>query len=202
MAQPFVPGENVAEVNLHFIQQNKPAQNGFYVENAAGWDALSLTDLGQTVVSWWTTNMAPLLTTSIGLLNVGLRDLTTQNSAVAIVTPIITPFGAVAEEPCPNNVAWVVKFTTNRAGRSFRGRNYIGCFTRLMVDNDLVPSSFAEDVVEAYNTLVTTLTGDGYDIGVFSRKANGVWRTNGVFTPWADVGYTDLGVDTQRGRLK
>lgn len=198
----FIPGDGVVEIDINYSLQDKPAQNTLYVKRTAPWDATTLSDLGSSVVDWWVDQFAPILTQNIVLREVSLRDLTTAAGFIATFTPSTTVRGAVTEESVPNNVAFCVKFTTGRAGRSFRGRNYVAGFTRLAVNDDKVPESFANACVGAYNTFPDALIAFDATWGIFSRYINKAPRVTGLFTPITGVGYTDLTVDTQRGRLK
>jgi len=109
----------------------------------------------------------------------------------------------VTGEAAPNNCSMAVSFRTAVSGRSNRGRNYVPVLTNSQVSENLIDSSWAQDVVNAYSELL--FGGGALPAGwvwvVVSRFTGGLPRTVGTFNEIFSVLVTDLIVDSMRTRL-
>lgn len=200
-AMAFVPFTNVVEAELRFLITGQQVENTLYFHKGTAWDATSMSDLGQDLANWWATNIAPELVTALVMTEVKVRDLTTEEAPGVVYTPPSTIAGEVDSLPAPNNVAWVVKFTTGFTGRSSRGRNYVVGFSGGQVNNSVITLTQADALRAGYAALLAVASAGGYEWVIASRYHNGVPRVAGVVTYVSAVSYTDLTTDSQRRRL-
>lgn len=198
---PFVPVPNTALAELVCSLDSEIVETTLWFQREAGWDATTLNTLGAALITWWGTNIAPHVTTAVNLLNVKATDMTSNTAAAVVVSPPAVVPGTGTGTPVPNNVAFVIKFTTAFRGRFARGRNYVFGFNEADVTASRINSVLADQFVDAYEALTAVETGAGCTHVVASRFANGDPRVTGFVSPVLSYSYTDLIVDTQRRRL-
>jgi hypothetical protein len=199
---PFVPGENVALVELRMGYDGQDVENTLYIENASAWDTAGLTGLCSIMRDWWDEQYSPLVHATVGLREVVATDLTSATSGQVTVNGGGLIGGVTGTEAMPSNVSLAVAFHTGSRGRSFRGRNYIVGIPANEVNgiNDVF-ESYAASWIAAYTTLITAALSPGMTWVVFSRIENGVERSAGLATPVASVAVANLVLDSQRRRL-
>ena len=101
----------------------------------------------------------------------------------------------------PGNVAFVLSFRTANRGRSGRGRNYIGGLNEDDVTGNLLTEAKANLFRDAYSAFLSEALFP-YRWVVVSRYNDGVKRAEGLVQTVTTVLYTDLTVDSMRGRTK
>lgn len=198
----FVPGPNVAQAELVYSLDGQVIENTLYFEASAGLDTALMGTLASNLISLWTANFAPNLSTAVSLTQVVVTDLTTDSSPAILVPLSPAESGEVDSPPLPNNVSLAISFKTAFRGRSSRGRNYVPCLCESQVVGNTVASLFASNIVAAYEEMLGAggfVTG--LEWGVFSRFSNGAPRTTGLFRPITAVTVFDLTVDSMRRRL-
>lgn len=124
-----------------------------------------------------------------------IYDLGQPNAGGVEVASDTFRTSATAGDQAPPDIALVVTWRTALRGRSYRGRTYIGPFTKSVLGNDGGPNAAQLDrVVQAVPKLIGDSVTRDWQICVLSREL-------GVATPVtsADV---DLEFDTQRRRGK
>lgn len=101
---------------------------------------------------------------------------------------------ATANDPLPSQCALVISWKTGRAGKSYRGRTYIGSLNRGILDGGdvLVNPSSVSAVADAAGTLITAMEAANAPVAVWSRKHVVTTQVTGI-----NVGRV---VDTQRRR--
>jgi hypothetical protein len=110
--------------------------------------------IGQTVKTQFTSsNLAAAIHTTIALANVALRDVSAANLAEFLDANPAVPGSNATVELLPSRTAICVTHRTARAGRSFRGRSFLGGFT-VTGANDAGHAGTAET-----NAAVAFLTG-------------------------------------------
>ena len=156
----FIPAENGIKVELNYLQQGENTANVFYLRNANPVNAGILSDLGIIVRDWWIANMAPLTTQSTSLQTIILTDLTEEDSFQVTISSDLPEVGSAGIAPAPNNVTVVTKFTTGLTGRSNRGRSYFAGLDLgdTVSGNQMVSATFADDLGEAWEALLTALS--------------------------------------------
>ena len=205
---PFVPVPNTAAIVLRQIWNSQQVVNTLYFHQTGAWNAITLSNLASTVMTWWDTHIQPLVSNTIALVEVSATDLTTATST-AVDFPVSPPLiGAASVNSVPNNCSIALTFKTGSRGRSFRGRNYVAGIPGTQVANNIVDGGLIEDLITAYELHISETGPDtGSEWVVVSRfsgvDADGkpIPRTTGLFTPIISVGVFDQIVDSQRRRL-
>lgn len=203
MPTPFVPGPNVLQCEVRGDAQTIPVENVLYFQHATGITPVNAQSLVNALAVYFDANMGATLPTAVDLNEVYGTDLTTQVSPTYTSTPGLMANGTQAGDPLPRNNTLSISFRTAGRGKSSRGRNYWLGFVESQVTQSQVNSGVVTAIISAYNGLIGTGALDaGWTWGVFSRKANGAWRTTGLFQPITAAVVADALVDSQRGRLK
>lgn len=203
-----VPVANTAEAEVRMLLDAQHVENTLYFEYGAPPDASQLLSLGNGLISWWTTNMAPLTPASTVLSEVVCTDLTTPTGPQATAVPLASTPGTMGTTVLPSNDSFTISFRTALRGRSYRGRNYIvGLGASQVAGNNMV-LGYADAFVTAYEALFALATAEGCTWVVVSRYSGvdpvtkkPIPRAAGVVTPITTVLYVDLVVDSQRRRL-
>jgi hypothetical protein len=205
---PFIPVANVAEAEVRMLLDAQHVENTLYFLYTAPPDGPTLLSLGNALISWWTTNRAPLAPASVVLSEVVCTDLSSATGAQATAVPLASTPGTMGSPVLPSNDSFTISFRTAFRGRSFRGRNYmVGLGTTQVAGNNLV-LGYADAFVSAYEALPALATAEGCTWVVVSRYSGidpvtkkPIPRAAGIATPIDTVLYTDLVVDSQRRRL-
>jgi hypothetical protein len=203
MPTPFVPGENVAMLEIMGTTEGVPWENTLYFKKNAAIPTANLLLLCNTLGALWLDQAKPILPNVCTVIQVYGTDLTNQTAPTQTGTDDMPWVGDQTGEPLPRNDSLAISFRTASRGRSGRGRNYWPCFTGTQVVNSLVEATTANAIVALYATMVgnNALLTD-WTWGVFSRRQNNAWRTEGLFQEITQVLVVDRLVDSQRGRLK
>jgi hypothetical protein len=172
---------------------------GGYANSQAHADALTTAVLGRFTSS----GLKALSASTTSLLGAGIRDIRTANQAEFYNTSAPVA-GTGAGDPMPNQMAAVVTLRTALAGKSYRGRVYIGGANE--AENDS-----AGHIVAAYNTAIaafitgvqTDMATEGITLAVMSRPRTAppfpvAW--GGAITPVTAITTRDVLWDTQRRR--
>lgn len=103
----------------------------------------------------------------------------------------------------PNNVTWAIRFTTGAIGRSARGRMYVVGLPANRIDaaTQSILTTYADNWVTALESTQTAAASIGWSHCIVSRFHDKVKRATGVYRVVTGVGYHDLVLDSQRGRL-
>jgi len=197
---PFVPVPSAYQVNLKQMVAGQMVENVIAVRSDDGESPLSMSDIADVFLDWWSTELAPLLSSNITLNEIVVRDLSSESAGSFLLTPATPPAGA-GGQAVANNVAFCVSARTAAAGRSFRGRTYVAGLPRDSVSASAVSSGTASDLVAAFNQLRTLLEAINAVIVVISRIHNGIERLTGLATVVVNYTAVDLTVDSQRRRL-
>lgn len=198
----FIPAPNVTLIELRYLWFDQQCANTLYVEGSAPQDAVEMILFSGTIINWWRAFIAPLVSESVTLKSIYMRDLTTESST-SVEVPVSAPnTGTVtASSSLPNSNTWTVSFRTQLAGRSYRGRNYVLGLTEAHVSGNTVNFAVCENYVAAYNQLKTEITDANLTWVIVSRYHNKLPRATAVTTPVLTVTYEDQVIDGQRRRL-
>jgi hypothetical protein len=127
---PSLVFPNCVELRVHWTMNGVDAYNVMHGVVASGFVAnQTVTDTLDAALKTRVTSMGlqPLLATTTSMVSVNLRDLRTPNAAEFVGTTAAL-VGTGAGNPLPNEVALCVTLRTALAGRSYRGRVYLGGF--------------------------------------------------------------------------
>ena len=174
-----------------------------HYENSLGaWNTDAVQDLFSLLVAWWNTHMKPNVTAQVQLNRIRGRVLTTATSGIderVLATPLV---GTLTGQAMPANVAFSLKKNTGLAGRSNRGRIYQFGFNEADVDGNNLGAGRAGAYVNAWTEALLMVGDPGtYGMVVASRYNNNAPRVTGVATDVLSISYSDLRIDTHRGRL-
>jgi hypothetical protein len=203
----FVPVPNTIQVDVIYMIDSQGVENTLYFENPDGWDLASIEAFLINLRDLIQTELMPLLSVSIQVIELVARLLDTASSIgfTMPATPGVT--GGNPNEPAPNNVTYTVSFRTGLTGRSFRGRNYVPGIPNDQISTNTILADFRTGVLAFYTELKTLATDAGLSWVVVSRYSGvdsdgkPIPRVTGVTTPIQSVGTADFTVDSQRRRL-
>lgn len=198
---PFVPVPNTVEVDVIFELDGQRVENVHYYEFATDPGTAEVADLLSTLRALIETELMPLLSSALTLVELVGTLLTAIDSFSIsnVVTPPVA--GGNSTQALPNNVSYTITKQTALRGRSFRGRNYVVGMTEDAVNLNTINPTFRADLLSVWEQLRTVPQGDGWTQVVVSRFANGAPRATGVTTPVTSVTTFDATVDSQRRRL-
>lgn len=203
MPVPFVPGQDVMQVEVIGSINTIPCENVLYFKHISAITPAVAQALVDSVRAYWVTNFLPLLATQVALKHTYGTDLTTQTSPTYTSALVGPTTGAQAGDMLPRNDSLSISFRSANRGKSSRGRNYWWGFVESQVTNSLVSAGHVSNIVAEYAGMIGAgAVSAGWTWGVFSRKTLGAWRTAGLFQPITSVIVVDDLVDSQRGRLK
>lgn len=197
----FIPVENCAMVEIRCSLFTQQVENSLYFQHDGAILAADRAALAEAVENWYCDSILPYIVNDVGYREVYLTDLTSAVSPTFTQNARAGELGVVAEDPPPNNVSFTIKFNTEFRGRSSRGRNYIFGIPQSVIGINEVSSAWAEDIVDAYELLMSPAFSSGFTWVVCSRYTNNAPRVEGLTLPITAVGYTDLILDSQRNRL-
>lgn len=196
----FQPAPGIWEADVNMLVDGQICQNTLYFNrNTAPASVPGALALATAIELWWADNYAPLVSSVVRLRDVEVKDLEAQGGPAALVPS--TADGDGASPMMPNNVTWVVKFTTGSTGRSQRGRNYVVGLMEGSVVNNQINELLADQFVAAYQVLLGIATDLNLDWCILSRRAGNAERDVGLGFKILAVTYTDLTIDSQRRRL-
>lgn len=198
---PFVPGEDVIQVEMRYLWDSKPVENVLYFQALTSLETVDVLAFCADIYANWDSYVKSGLPANLLIREIYVTDLTTNTSptwSYAISPPTA---GTSVSPSLPNNVTIAYAFNTAGRGRSSRGRNYLlGLCEANVVANGVDPAWIGlwDDF---YNDLPVIAAANNLRWVVFSRKLNGAFRTEGLAQAITSWGVKDTRVDTQRGRL-
>ena len=198
----FQPVVNTAKISLEGSLNGAVIVNTLYFRSTGGAiTETSLNDLVADVRNWWRDRMLPEMPTSYTFERIVGTDLTIDGGLQEEKTP--AEDGAVLGGILPNNVAYVIKFTTGFSGRSKRGRNYLAGLRVADVNDNTLSEAQASAYIGIYQQILPggVDAPAGFEWVIVSRYSDGALRPSGLVTPITGVSVTDRRVDTMRKRL-
>jgi len=199
---PFVPAVNTCLAELRYIWQGEKVENTLYFESSAGMTLALMSDLGDSLLSWWRSEIAILQTANTALKEIFITDLTTATSPTFTTSATTTDVGTNGSADLPNNTTLAISFRSAGRGRSSRGRNYIIGLSESQVDGNLVHGAVASDYGDAYNALMGAgLFVAGLEWVIVSRFSGGAPRSTALVQPVTAAFFVDTVIDSQRRRL-
>lgn len=99
-----------------------------------------------------------------------VRDIAVNPNRIVAVSPA-TSTGVSTAEILPANVALVVTWRTAFAGRSFRGRTYLGPSNETLNNGGIANGSTVTSMQTAANNLITNIQAvTGFNLVIFSKR--------------------------------
>ena len=199
MPIPFVPGENVLELTARYIELNQQIVNVFHVHNSIPWTLAHINACLDTYITWVQTDGKYCMGTGCTFVSTTGRDLTTKTSTIVDKLPLAPVEGTQMSGCVVQAVTAVVSWRTAQSGRSYRGRTYVPGLPAEWVENGYLKPAAMGTLKTHYEALYGTMSLDTWELGVFSRMSDKVYRTQGVFTPVSHVVVgNQLGVQRRR----
>lgn len=196
----FVPVLNTARVELRFTQDGQQVANVFHVKSTVPLTVSALNAIGDVFQGWFSDHL-PIVSTSVQLREMDIRDLTTASGIGILYSTGLPLTGTVSGTQAPNSVTIAIKWGTGLSGRSFRGRTYhVGLATSQVSANE-VANALIAPLLASYNALITLVSEADFSLVVVSRVSNNVPRVSGVTTPILTASLADTTLDNQRRRL-
>jgi hypothetical protein len=198
----FIPVPNTVACRLFHEFLGQPITNTLYVNYNSQPDFTDLTTLASLLATQWAQKIMPQLSNQVQFRSISLRDLTTASGAVYDYSgPPLPIFGGVAGPPLPSSVAIVLSLRTGLAGRSFRGRLFLGGFSETQSDGNYMFGNLPNVLRDALVDIVDAITSLDRRVVVVSRFSGGQPRTTAVVTPVTAILARTVRVATQRKRL-
>jgi len=166
-----------------------------------GYAQEDIDSLAAGVDNWWAAEVQPLLSTSCDYVQTNVRGLEFLSDLEAIDNTNAGP-GGNGNEPLPALTAACISFRTGFTGRSARGRNYIPglCISDMAANENTIDSTVLTSLQTAYELLVASVGGIGWQHVVISRYTLGAARPTGIYRLVTAYVFTDNLWDTQRRR--
>lgn len=199
---PFIPVPLTVEAEMRMRCEGQRVENTLYFHKVSGWNVAGATDLANELLTWWTAQYAPQLSSNLSLNEIAITDLSSATGfSHEQAAPVPNPTGGSIDDNLPLNVALAVSFRTSNRGRSFRGRNYITGIPISQVSGSLVDGPFIASLQDAYEALIGIASGLDASWSVVSRFHDNAPRTTGIATHITSAIIVDNVVDSQRRRL-
>lgn len=171
----------------------------FQKTSGMAFNATDCDNLLNAATTAWDINLAPVISSQVGLNSASVRDLQEETPYVADTSWQVP--GEVASAGLPYNVTIAISKRTGVAGRTRRGRIYhIGLCENQVTGNTLLATP-AVDILTAWRNYFSDIESAGFVHVLVSRWLNGVKRTVGLKFPITEYQFTDTRVDTMRRRL-
>lgn len=200
MSNSFVPGTGVVKVDLVFSLNGQKVMNGLHFVSELPVVASQFVILAGDVVAWYNTYLKPILPVTAGLEMVKVTDMGSQTGVQIQYTTGLPSMGTHNSPSLPGNVTAAVKFTTDKRGKSYTGRNFFPAFAQSDIVNGIVDAGVAAGIKAAYEALLTQTWSSDYVWVVASKIAGGILRSALETTQVMGVGI-DTQVDSQKRRL-
>jgi hypothetical protein len=173
MPAPPLVVPNAVQVRLIGAAAGANAVNVLHGRKVSGAvvDQTLANTLGAAIKSAFTSTLGTFVSTGSGLLKVGVRDLTQENKAEYLDAGA-SVIGTDAGDQLPASTCLCVSLGTASAGKSFRGRVYVGGFTETNNEFGGVATAALEAAVVAYiGAVQAAMRTSGLELCVLSRPA-------------------------------
>jgi len=200
---PFIPVPGAAQFNVRGTVNTIPMENvlHFIKEDEASWDQTDLSAAISVLLPSWDTNMLGVLSGGYEALTVYARDLTLASGAVAEGSFASGSTGVVSGDPLPGSVAACITHRTGQAGRSYRGRTFIGGISENSTLGNQLADVYAAALIAAWQQVIDDMSAAGYSFVIVSKFTANAPRLIGIWTVVQSSVLRDQRVDSQRRRL-
>lgn len=202
-SRPFIPAPNTASIEMIYSLSTEVYENVFHVYKSTPFSLADLQALRAVMDSYDNTSGKNLRNTAAFLTRIRTRALDTPASPLEDYY-LPTPRGGTLSGTNlpPLNVAFCVKLSTGKQGRSQRGRVYFGGLSATQIsDPGHVLQGTANNMVASLATLMSNLAAAGYTLCITSYRANKAWRSTAQNTAVITAVAVDTALDSQRRRL-
>lgn len=182
----FIPVPNALRLTVFISQGSKVMSTVFHAAKDAG-TPFTAGDIATTIAttkSWWTANMAPLLSSSISLTNIVATALDTVNGPQGVMAGATVP-GTVAGNMAPIGACACISLYTGIRGRNYRGRVYQGGLPdTVLAPNGMIAAATNTSLVAAIAALNSALGGQAptTHLVIVSTRLNKAPRLSGIYS--------------------
>jgi hypothetical protein len=166
IANPFVPDTVKIAAEQHI--GDSAMVNTFYCRFASPSDS-DLLDMANAVHDSWG-YLYPHLSTAWSLDQVVATDIDHAGGHQQINAT--SQAGSLSDNPIPYQAAGLITWRTNRVGRNFRGRSYIGGWTEAHSAGNAPDSTATGDLEDFATALISVLNGIGNFVVVSRVELN------------------------------
>jgi hypothetical protein len=197
----FVPAPNIVQAEVRATLAGQKIENRWMIDVLTAVTPTLVDDVANLVNVWAQDTYFDFLPDAVALVATVATDMSDANGAQVTIAPTGSFTGALGEEPMPNEVTFCISLHTASRGRSARGRSYMLATTKFTVTGNDLSAGRADQYKGAIQTLIDRVAAAGWSLVIVSYIANGVPRPGGpVYFGVTTATYTDLVVDSQRGR--
>lgn len=202
---PIVPNAAVVSVTQRGTAEGQEVLNRTYwvITGGGAWSTVAMQELAAGYVNWWGTLVQPLVAAGYVMTELMVSQQV-QEGLQLIHTTGLPLSGSLVGDALPLNVAACVTFATGRAGRSGRGRYYLGALAENASTGSRFTAAFTAAVNTAFGQLRTLPIGNigsTYSLVVYSTEFNRQARAQGLASVVSSCYLRDSVVDSQRRRL-
>jgi len=196
----FQAAPRTIKVELVQSLNGQPVVNIFHVQKPTSIVSADLETVADAFGDWWDEFLKPYQVAQLSLQKVIATDISVENGEQFAFTYTSGNTGTLSSGPIGSNTAAVISWRTNKTGRSFRGRTYIGGLGDIELDTATnLESSTAAGLASSAAELIDALETLGYKLVIVSRIANKVARAVAVVTEILYI-IVNTGIDSQRRR--
>lgn len=197
---PFVPVEEVVRVAITYNDTaGNEAVNVIHCKtDEFPVQPTVMNDLLDAIETWLTAHWAVTVNNQWTAVRLEALNLTVADSYY--ISRVIDIQGEDTSSAMPPQDTIAISLRSMLSGRSRRGRLYHVGLSESQQDGGYITSTVAEGFVTLYEQLLTAISGVNWIWGVVSYVADGVPRSEGLFTTISYIVVTDLLVDSMDSR--
>lgn len=197
----FQPAPNIMGIEVRMVLDNEPIENTLAFSNGSAFTQAQIGEVCVWVADQFLADHVPITPFPVQYIQVYGSDLGASDGATAEVNFPANTVGGLILTAEPNETSFFIKFKANGKGRTNFGGNYWPALAKAHVVGNRVDVAQADAMVAFYNGMrATAFPSTGFRMGFVSRRINNAPRPAGVFKETLQCSYTDLLVDSQRGR--
>lgn len=202
--RPFIPAPGVMQAEMVYSYLAQKCENVYHFlqgDGATPPTVAQMQAVAAALENWESTQGRQMRHSAAVLLNITVRDLSTQSGPAIIRLPTTNVTGVGIGTAPPGNVTAAIKWNTGFRGRSFRGRTYhVGMPPNYITGNQLTAAAIT-DFLARYTALQTQLEAvAGIQMVVVSFAFNKFWRATALASHVINPS-VDANLDSQRRRL-
>jgi len=198
---PFQSVPFCVEAVIQMTIDTQPGNNVLGYRKLSGYTQTDVDNLATSLDTFCGSDLIPLLNVAShydSVLVRGLENIIDFTSSAATSAGV----GTAGSHPISNNIAFVVTRRTPLAGRSARGRLYMGGLddSHLATANS-VTTTYANAAVAYVNALDAAAVALGWEAVIISRFSLGAKRLVAIATPGVVNSARNVFIDSMRRRL-
>jgi len=170
----FQPVAATAQVEMRQALFGQEIENVYHFRSDSPFSVADLTVLASDMITWWATNIAPLVVGSLTLTEVVCTALHASTGPQFVATVSPAEPGTVAQNGMPSNLCACISLRTALIGRAFRGRNFLAGLGEGQVTDNTISSTVLDGYIDAYGLLIDGTATPAFDYVLVTRQVDGV----------------------------